>query len=152
MNSSLYGKLFSSQIWEDPALTAINRLPMRSTLYPFPDAGSAKTLDRTRSPWFQLLDGEWKFRILHKPEDADVADVAVDTDRSAWDQVAVPGNWTLQGYGSPHYTNINMPFVEEPPSVPKFNPTGIYSRDVKIPKDWKGRRIIIHFGGAESVL
>ncbi|MEI6073554.1 MAG: sugar-binding domain-containing protein [Verrucomicrobiae bacterium] len=152
MTSSLYGNLFSSRIWEDPALTAINRLPMRSTLYPFPDAGSAKSLERTRSPWFQLLNGDWKFRVLQKPEDAHVADVAVDTDRSAWDQVAVPGNWTLQGYGSPHYTNVNMPFAEEPPSVPKLNPTGIFSREVDLPKDWNGRRIIIHFGGAESVL
>jgi beta-galactosidase len=152
MNSSPIGKLFSSRIWEDPALTAINRLPMRSTLYPFPDAGSAKTLDRARSPWFQLLNGEWKFLILQKPEDSSAADVAADTDRSAWDRVAVPGNWTLQGYGSPHYTNVNMPFADEPPSVPKLNPTGIYSREVDIPKDWKGRRIIIHFGGAESVL
>jgi hypothetical protein len=102
MNSFPIGKLFSSRIWEDPALTAINRLPMRSTLYPFPDAGSAKTLDRARSPWFQLLNGDWNFRIHQKPEDANTADVAAETDRSAWDRVGVPGNWTLQGYGSPH--------------------------------------------------
>ena len=152
MSSSSTGSLFSSRIWEDPALTAINRLPMRATLYPFPDAGGAKTLDRGRSPWFRLLNGDWKFRIHQKPEEASMADVAADTDRSAWDQLAVPGNWTLQGYGNPHYTNVNMPFADEPPSVPKANPTGIYSREVEIPKDWNGRRIIIHFGGAESVL
>ncbi|MFA7345172.1 MAG: glycoside hydrolase family 2 TIM barrel-domain containing protein [Terrimicrobiaceae bacterium] len=152
MNPSPSGPLFSSRIWEDPALTSINRLPMRSTLYPFPDASTAKTLDRSKSPWFQLLDGDWKFRIRQKPGDADGTDVAVDTDRSAWDEVAVPGNWTLQGYGAPHYTNVNMPFPDEPPCVPKLNPTGVYSREITIPKTWRGRRIIIHFGGAESVL
>jgi len=152
MNPTPNDTLFSTRIWEDPALTAINRLRMRSTLYPFPDAGSAKTFDRSKSPWFKLLDGSWKFRIHQKPEDASGADVAEDTDRSAWDQVAVPGNWTLQGYGNPHYTNAKMPFAEPPPRVPITNPTGIYSLEVDIPKSWKGRRTIIHFGGAESVL
>ncbi len=152
MRSIPVGPLFSTPVWEDPALTAINRLPMRATLYPFPDAGSAKTLDRCRSPWFKPLNGDWTFRIHQKPEDANVADVASDTDRSSWDQVAVPGNWTLQGYGNPHYTNVNMPFMNQPPSVPKLNPTGIYCQEVEIPKDWNGRRTVIHFGGAESML
>ena len=152
MNPSPNGNLFSTRIWEDPALTSINRLPMRSTLYPFPDAGSAKTLDRSKSPWFKLLNGSWKFRIHQRPGDASGADVAVETDRSAWDQVAVPGNWTLQGYGGPHYTNVNMPFAEPPPHVPNINPTGIYSLEVDVPKAWDGRRTVLHFGGAESVL
>lgn len=125
---------------------------MRSTLYPFPDAGAARTLDRTRSPWFQLLDGLWSFRIHNHPREVLPSDVAADTDRTEWDRVAVPGNWTLQGYGRPHYTNVGMPFPEEPPTVPKANPTGIYAREVQIPKEWKGRRTVIHFGGAESVL
>ena len=145
-------QLFSTRIWEDPALTAINRLPMRATLYPYQEAASAKTLDRTKSPWFKLLDGIWKFRLHEKPEDASGANVAVETDRSSWDGLAVPGNWTLQGHGRPHYTNVKMPFPEEPPSVPKLNPTGIYALEVDIPKDWAGRKTRIHFGGAESVL
>jgi beta-galactosidase len=152
MTNSPGDALFSSRIWEDPALTAINRLPMRATLYPFPDAGTARTLDRAKSPWFKLLNGDWRFRIHKRPEDATNADVAVETDRSAWAEVAVPGNWTLQGYGSPHYTNVQMPFTEEPPRVPKANPTGIHALEVDVPKTWKGRRIVIHFGGAESVL
>ncbi len=128
-----------------PAADARDRLSV-------PDAATARTLDREKSPWFQLLNGQWNFKMVDRPELLKEADVAVETDREDWDNVAVPGNWTLQGYGAPHYTNVQMPFADEPPSVPKENPTGVYVREVRIPRDWKGRRVVIHFGGAESVL
>lgn len=67
MTNSPSAALFSSRIWEDPALTAIGRLPMRATLYPFPDAEGARTLDRAKSPWFKLLNGDWRFRIHRMP-------------------------------------------------------------------------------------
>ncbi len=58
----------------------------------------------------------------------------------------------MQGYGKPHYSNIVMPFSDEPPYVPANNPTGVHARCFEIPLEWEGRRIILHFGGAESVL
>lgn len=138
--------------WIAPECVALNRLPMRATLYPFPTTQAARSLDREKTPWFQLLDGQWQFKMAAKPEAVTLEDVAATTDRSGWDSVAVPGNWTLQGYGYPHYTNVQMPFPDEPPFVPEENPTGIYTREFSLPKDWKGRRIVLHFGGAESVL
>ena len=138
--------------WIAPEFIALNRAPMRATAYPFPSARLALSLDRTKSPWFQLLDGQWQFKMAGRPEHVTAADVAAGTDRAAWDNVAVPGNWTLQGYGHPHYTNVQMPFPDEPPFVPEENPTGIYAREFIVPADWHGRRVVIHFGGAESVL
>ncbi len=135
-----------------PECLSINRLPMRSTLYPYPDAASARKNDRDKSPWFKLLNGSWHFRMAATPEEVTPADIAAETDRSAWARVAVPGNWTLQGYGSPHYTNVQMPFPDEPPHIPAANPTGIYATSFEVPTDWQGRRVVIHFGGAESVL
>jgi len=125
---------------------------MRATLYPFPDVASARSLERERSPWYLPLSGEWSFKIVDRPELVKSGDVAARTNRSRWDRVAVPGNWTMQGYGIPHYTNVQMPFPEEPPQVPHKNPTGIYAREFFLPAEWSGRRVVIHFGGAESVL
>jgi len=139
-----------SKSWIAPECVSIARLPMRSTLYPF-SPGTA-SLDRDKSPWFRKLDGQWKFKMAGRPEAVVTGDVAAETDRAGWDTVEVPGNWTLQGYGYPHYTNVQMPFPDEPPFVPDENPTGIYATDFSVPADWNGRRVIIHFGGAESVL
>ena len=144
--------LGSLKTWIAPECISVNRLPMRSTLYPFPSAQTARTVNREKTPWFQLLNGKWRFKAAPRPEEVTVNDVAAETDRSSWDSVEVPGNWTLQGYGFPHYTNVQMPFPDEPPFVPEDNLTGVYATEFTVPKDWSGRRVIIHFGGAESVL
>ncbi len=145
-------EISSSKPWIDPMCISINRLPMRSTFYPFPTAEMALSLDRERSPWFLRLDGLWSFRMAPRPEEVTKRDVAIRTIRKHWDTVEVPGNWTMQGYGHPHYTNVQMPFPDEPPFVPEKNPTGIYAREFEVPASWRDRRIVLHFGGAESVL
>jgi beta-galactosidase len=134
--------------WESPELTSLNRLPPRATLVPYRSPEHAATLDRRKSPWFAPLDGEWEFRLAERPEDAGRAL------RSArgWTSVAVPGLWTMQGHGTPHYTNIVMPFPERPPHVPEENPTGIYRRRFEIPRGWRKRRVVLHFGGSDGVL
>jgi beta-galactosidase len=140
------------RFWESPEITAINRLPSRATLYPFPSAIEARQLDREKSPWFRVLNGEWTFQMLGNPDEVLPAHLNRPAKSAKLAEVTVPGNWTLQGYGKPHYTNVQMPFPDAPPFVPSENPTGIYGREISIPEDWKNRRSVIHFGGAESVL
>ena len=72
--------------------------------------------------------------------------------RPAWRTVAVPGCWTRQDVGDPPaYTNVQMPFPGEAPEVPVDNPTGLYRTEFAVPADWRGRRIVLQLGGAESV-
>jgi beta-galactosidase len=142
----------SLKSWMAPECVSINRVPMRATIYPFPSAQSALSVDREKTPWFQLLNGQWQFKAADRPENVTLADIAADGNRSNWDSVEVPGNWTLQGYGAPHYTNVQMPFPDEPPFVPEDNLTGIYAKEFSVPAAWEGRRVVIHLGGAESVL
>src|SRR2546427_3967867 len=140
--------------WTWPETTALNRLPMRATLYPYPDARRALSEEREASPWFRLLNGEWDFGYYARPADVPEAALTMDFDAPAagWSRLPVPSNWTMHGYGRPHYTNIQMPFPNEPPSVPDDNPTGVYRTWVDVPADWAGRRTVLHVGGAESVL
>jgi beta-galactosidase len=58
----------------------------------------------------------------------------------------------MEGFDRPQYTNTDMPFPGPPPRVPDDNPTGVYRRSVTLPPAWAGRRIVLHVGGAESVL
>ena len=39
-----------------------------------------------------------------------------------------------------------------PPDIPDDNPTGVYERDIEVPGGWRGGRIVLHVGAAESVL
>ena len=64
----------------------------------------------------------------------------------------MPGLWTMQGHGRPQYTNVVMPFPDEPPSVPTDNETGIYRRRFTVPRGWRTRPIVLEFGASEGML
>ena len=98
------------------------------------------------------LNGSWQFQLYDRPEETPQAFPRPDFDDSSWTELEVPGNWTCQGHDRPHYTNVQMPFPGEPPELPRENPTGIYRRRFQLPEAWSGKRVVVHFGGAESVL
>jgi len=133
--------------WESPELQSLNRLPARATLVSYPTADAA-VASPGPSPLRRSLDGEWEFRLVDRPSAAPAAARA----SRGWDRVEVPCLWTMQGYERPHYTNVVMPFRHPPPHVPEANPTGIYRRSFTVPRDWRGRRIVLGFGGVEGVL
>lgn len=135
--------------WVNPELTSINRLPARSTGIAFDSAKAAAAGRDEESPHYLSLDGQWSFDYFQSPLDVPAALLTAPVKGST---VAVPGNWTRQGYGAPHYTNVQMPFPEQYPNVPEENPTGVYRRVLKAPAAFSSKRLVLHFGGAESVL
>jgi len=137
-----------TKTWELPELTGLNKLPARATLLPYSTAEQAQTLNPQQSPWVASLNGEWQFKIKPRPQ----AITESDFTNEGWSSIQVPGNWTMQGYGKPHYTNVIMPFPQVPPHVPEENPTGIYQRTFTVADSWQGRRVVLHFGGCEGVL
>ncbi|WP_347401686.1 sugar-binding domain-containing protein [Alicyclobacillus mali (ex Roth et al. 2021)] len=72
------------------------------------------------------LEGKWKFFLFENPLSvpSDVTEVGFDD--SSWDDIHVPSNWQMEGFGRPHYTNVRYPFPVDPPRVPSENPTGCY--------------------------
>ncbi|MER5755523.1 glycoside hydrolase family 2 TIM barrel-domain containing protein [Streptomyces sp. NPDC002088] len=124
--------LLALRPWEAPEVTSWGRLPMNAV---------------GRRSGALCLDGDWRFQLLPAP-DAPVG--------AAWSSAYVPGVWTMQTIQDtddrPQYTNVRMPFAEFPPQSPAANPTGVYEREVDVPHDWAGRRIVLHVGAAESVL
>ena len=139
--------------WETPELTSLNKLPPRATFTHFATAKQALTRDPNDSPWVLRLNGEWQFRCEPTPEAAmrfTEADALADA--TEWGVIQVPGNLQTQGHGKPHYANVQMPWPHEPPYVPAANLTGVYRRSFTVPANWTGQRILIHFGGATSVL
>ncbi len=138
--------------WESPELTSLHKLPPRATFTLFPDKAQAVKSDPANSPWRRSLNGKWAFRLAAHPEAASAfLNERLDS-VVGWSEIAVPGNIQMQGFDKPHYTNLQMPFRELPPRVPEANPTGIYRRSFDVPRAWKGQRVVLHFGGANSVL
>ena len=144
--------ILAGRPWTDPEVTGINRLPARSPLASFPSAEAARQGEAPDSPYRVSLGGTWRFLLCDRPEAAPPGFERPDFDDSAWSPIEVPGNWTRQGWDRPHYTNIQMPFAGSPPEVPEENPTGLYRRVFELPAAFRGRRVIVRFGGAESVL
>jgi beta-galactosidase len=140
--------LAGTPTWKNPSLPSLNRLEPHATLVPFRSPADAATLDPARSPWLRPLDGAWEFRLAPRPDQAPAALAA----RDGWSTVEVPGLWTMQGFGRPQYTNVQMPFPNRPPDVPDANPAGIYRRRFELPRGWRSRRVVLGFGGAEGAL
>ncbi len=138
--------------WRAPEATGLGRVPMHAPLVPFADRGAAIAGDAEASPWLHSLDGTWRFLLVESPADAPPAFAAPGFDDAAWHDLEVPTSWTLQGYGAPAYTNVVMPFAEEPPAVPAKNPTGLLRRRFSLPAGWEGRRTTLSIGSAESVV
>jgi len=135
--------------WTDPGVVAWRRLAQRPTLTTFPDAESVR-LGRESSPWWRSLDGTWDLKLWKHPDVVPAS--AVSGAGSGWRRVAVPGNWTMQGFDDlPHYTNVDMPWPLRPPHLPDRLTTGVYRRTFTVPVNWRRRRIVLHVGGAESV-
>ena len=137
--------------WEQPELTHLNRLPARAALLPYKTSAQALSCERKKSPWYRSLNGSWTFKLAKSPESVPGNFFKPNASEAGYKPIEVPGNWTVQGYDRPHYTNAQMPFKNDPPYVPDDNPTGLYRKTFTIPKDWKGRRTVLHFGGVESM-
>jgi len=138
--------------WENQELTGLNNEKPHTTLISYPDEASALEDIKENSPNYLCLDGIWKFHLSKTPEERPYWFFKDDYDVRDWDNLAVPSNWQLKGYDDPPiYSNIPYPFPANPPRIPhEMNPVGSYKRTFKIPGEWKGKEIFLHFGAVSS--
>jgi beta-galactosidase/beta-glucuronidase len=138
---------------ENQGVTHRNRLEPHAAHYPFPDESGAATGDRSRSPWFRLLNGTWRFSFAQSPQEGPEGFEQAEFDErlGAWTDIPVPMSWQMAGHGRPQYTNVIYPFPVDPPRVPRENPTGFYRREFDLPREWNGMRVLLTFQGVDSV-
>ncbi len=154
--------------WENETVFAVNKEPGHATAISFPSRDALTSDASFRKPWIRnnsasylLLNGRWKFNWVKQPADRPVNFYKPGYDVSAWDEITVPSNWEMQGYGTPIYTNITYPFRNNPPFIQSQkgytnetepNPVGSYRRDFTLPATWKGQEIFLHFDGVYSAM
>ena len=145
--------------WHDLQVNEINRLPLHTMHFAydpndFPGTG-AEYLDKKKSMNYLSLEGTWKFNWVANADERPTDFYKTDLDDSKWNNIQMPGNWEMLGYGQPEYVNVGFAwrghFDQQPPAVPiKDNHVGSYRREINIPSNWDGKRIIAHFGSVTS--
>lgn len=139
--------------WKDVATVAVNKQPARTAFMTFDNRTAAIAGDWSQSEWYRSLNGTWQFCYVDAYGNlpGDVIDPGTSTE--GWSQITVPGNWELQGFGTPIYVNHGFEFCPKdptPPRLPEQNPVGVYRREIEIPTDWLGRDVFLHLAGAKS--
>ncbi|MBF9000944.1 beta-galactosidase [Vibrio nitrifigilis] len=137
--------IIASKDWQNPAIVKLGTLPPHSPLHHYSSQDAAISGQSSR----QYLNGQWAFHLFSKPELVQAEVVAPQTDISHWDKIAVPGNWQLQGFDKPIYTNVKYPFPDNAPYVPGENPTGVYVTDFTL-DEWQQDSLRLVFEGVNS--
>ena len=133
----------AAEDWQNPAVNSLNRLPMRASV-------------KSDSP-VTCLNGMWKFQWFENPSLKSADFFKTTTDDSAWDEIPVPGNWELYGYGDPIYLNSGYCwrgwYENNPPFVPEeHNHVGQYRKTIAWDPAWEGKDVVLTVGSATSNL
>jgi beta-galactosidase len=137
--------------WENQRINEINRETPHATFVPYDKEAKVAVNDYTTSPFYQCLNGKWKFNLVNHPDLRPEGFFKPAFDDAKWDLIDVPSNWELKGYDYPIYTNITYPHPATPPTIQgDHNPVGSYRTTFEISPQWKGKQIILHFGAAGS--
>ena len=137
--------------WENPAVIGINKEPAHSHSFPYSDYQQALNKKQSSAINYKSLNGTWKFFWVKKPAHRLVDFYKTDFDDSGWNNIQVPGNWELQGFGTAIYLDEEYPFPPDPPHIPpQWNPVGFYRRQFEVPENWQNRQIFLHFGAVKS--
>ena len=152
---------------ENPHVFQENKEPSRSGFSSYPNE---EFLVEKNNPRIISLDGIWKFKYVDKPSERPLFFSDPSFEVSQWDEIKVPANWEIEGFGIPIYRNIQyefadykaplskeIQFVEDiypanPGQVPfDHNPVGSYRRSFKVEAKWiKNKKIFLHIGAMKS--
>ena len=162
--------VFKGEEWFDQNdVFQLNREDAHTSFVGFDNADSVKNpalrKKHDTSPFYQSLNGTWKFQWVSSPFERNTEFYKDTYDVSGWDDIKVPSNWQTQGYDAPKYTDTRLPWegVEDPranyglakdsprgisPTI--YNPVGSYKRTFTTPADWDGKEVFVSFQGVES--
>lgn len=141
--------------WEDPQVIGINKEDYHTSLL-LPSA-------KAEASWIVSLNGKWKFHWSKDPDHRPTDFYKSEYDVAGWDDIVVPGNWQMQGYGLPIYSNWTYPFkndqprvTAEPPanyySYENRNPVGSYVTSFDLESVIDDKQYFLHFEGVESAM
>ena len=137
--------------WENMYILHRNRLPSAASFMTYPTKEMAMKGERENSPYYLCLNGVWKFNYVDRVGLRPLDFFKEEFNVNDWADIRVPANWELEGFGYPFYVGSGFGFKRNPPLIPEDNsPVGSYKRTFNLPKEWKGRQVVLHFGSVAS--
>lgn len=161
--------------WESVEELSLNKEYPRAYFFSFDNEKEATQVLPEKSPYWQSLNGQWRFHWCKTPDERPADFYKTNYDASGWDMIPVPSSWNVQGiqkdgklkYGLPIYVNQPVIFYHErkvddwrkgvmrtPPenwtTYEYRNEVGSYIRYFEVPASWKGREVFIDFDGVDS--
>lgn len=161
-------KTSSREDWENPHVFGTNKEPGHFYSIPYASADEMRSdpayrqlWQRTASSRRMLLNGKWKFCWSKQPSDRPANFYKPSFSVASWKDIDVPSSWEMKGYGTPVYTNITYPFLNNPPFIQpqkgytingEPNAVGSYRREFILPDGWADKEVFINFDGCYSAL
>ena len=154
--------------WDNPSISNVNRERAHTVALPMSSETDAVKNDRTLSPYYQSLDGKWKFYWVKSSSSVRDAMCGRDYNDASWTDIDVPSSWQVWGlrngksWDKPLYCNVAYPFsfnestysvMAERPSWFTYNsnmpnPVGTYRKTFTITSDWlTGHDVYVRFNG-----
>ena len=137
--------------WDNVAILHQGTTAPHATMVMYQSVEAARS--GAPSPWYQSLNGTWKFHASPRPDARPRDFFRPGFDASAWNDIRVPASIETQGFGMPIYVNIGYAFSydrNDPHPPHDNNPVGSYLRTFEVPDAWSGRRVVLHFDGVDS--
>ena len=151
--------------WDDVKVTSVHREEAHTIAIPMASEADVTKNDMGLSPYYQSLDGTWKFYWVKNPNLVQNAMCNKDYDDSSWTDIDVPSSWQVWGlnhgksWDKPLYCNVAYPFsynestwsvMADRPGWFTYkgdmtNPVGTYRRKFTVPKEWKDRDVYVRF-------
>lgn len=142
---------FLSNDWENPEVFEKAQNVPHAFHIPFSSKEEALKNKIDECENYKLLTGQWKFKWSETPESVPENFWQTDFDTKDWDNIRVPSNWQMEGFGHANFRNVALVFESAPPRIPDYyNPTGCYKRKFSIPENWEEKEIMLRFEGVNS--
>ena len=154
--------------WDNPSISHVNREKSHTGALPMTSEADVAKNDLTLSPYYQSLDGKWKFNWVKNPSLAKTNMCEKDYNDASWTDIDVPSSWQVWGlkhnksWDKPLYCNVAYPFsfnesnysvMAERPSWFEYNsnmpnPVGTYRKHFNITSDClTGHNVYVRFNG-----
>lgn len=157
---------FPNNYIENEQMIGENKLEAHSSFTSFT---SEKNALSNNAQFYKSLDGIWKFKWVRSPKERPSTFMDPFENVENWNDIEVPSNWEVEGFGIPIYVNHQYEFADykapvandiefvdkrypkNPGDVPnQYNPIGSYRRDFNINANWDGKEIFLHIGAMKS--